>query len=71
MLKNSNFRLDHNSEDRLQSRWKFLWGLSGATDLSSYDPFLGPAVATTLGDNTVRAETGFSLHPISEFFNIG
>jgi hypothetical protein len=23
MLKNSNFRRDHNSEDRWQSRWKF------------------------------------------------
>jgi hypothetical protein len=61
-LKNSNFRLDHNSEDRWQSRWKFPWGLSGATDLPAYGPLLGLAVATIRGDNTLRAETGFSRH---------
>jgi hypothetical protein len=61
-LKNSNFRLDHNSEDRWQSRWKFTWGLSGATDLSAYDPLLGLAVATTREDNTMRTEAGFSRH---------
>jgi hypothetical protein len=37
-------------------------GLSGATDLSACDPLLGPAVATTRGDNTMRAEAGFSRH---------
>ena len=40
----------------------FLWGLSGATDLSPYDPLLGLAVATARGDNTMRAEAGFSRH---------
>ena len=62
LLKNSNFRGDHNSEARWQPRWKFPWGLSGATDLSACDPLLGPAVATTRGDNTMRAEAGFSRH---------
>ena len=62
LLKNSNFRVDHNSEDRWQPRWKFPWGLSGATDLSAYDPLLGLAVATTRGDNAMRAEVGFSRH---------
>jgi hypothetical protein len=62
MLKKSNFRGDHNSEDRWQPRWKFPWGLSGATDLSAYDPLLALAVASTRGDNAFRAEVGFSRH---------
>ena len=49
LLKNSNFRGDHNSEDRWQPRWKFPWGLSGATDLSAYDALLALAVASTRG----------------------
>ena len=61
-MKNSNFRGDHNSEDRWQPRWKFPWGLSGATDLSAYDPLLALAVASTRGDNAFRAEVGFSRH---------
>jgi hypothetical protein len=60
LLKNSNFRGDHNSEDRWQPRWKFPWGLSGATDFSAYDPLLALAVASTRGDNAFRAEVGFS-----------
>ena len=56
LLKNSNFRGDHNSEDRWQPRWKFPWGLSGATDLSAYDALLALAVASTRGDNAFRAE---------------
>ena len=62
LLKNSNFRGDHNSEDRWQPRWKFPWGLSGATDLSAYDALLALAVASTRGDNAFRAEVGFSRH---------
>jgi hypothetical protein len=62
LLKNSNFRGDHNSEDRWQPRWKFPWGLSGATDLFAYDPLLALAVARTRGDSAFRAEVGFSLH---------
>jgi hypothetical protein len=62
LLKNSNFRGDHNSEDRWQPRWKFPWGLSGATDLSAYDPLLALAVASACGDNAFRAEVGFSRH---------
>jgi hypothetical protein len=62
LLKNSNFRGDHNSEDRWQPRWKFPRGLSGATDLSAYDPLLALAVASTRGDNAFRAEVGFSRH---------
>ena len=62
LLKNSNFRGDHNSEDRWQPRWKFPWGLSGATDFSAYDPLLALAVASTRGDNAFRAEVGFSRH---------
>ena len=62
LLKNSNFRGDHNSEDRWQPRWKFPWGLSGATNLSAYEPLLALAVATTRGDNAFRAELGFSRH---------
>jgi hypothetical protein len=60
--KNSNFRGDHNSEDRWQPRWKFPWGLSGATEFSAYDPLLALAVASTRGDNAFRAEVGFSRH---------
>jgi hypothetical protein len=55
-LKNSDFRCDHNSQDRWQPRWRFPWGLSGATDLSAYDPLLALAVATTRGDNVFRAD---------------
>jgi hypothetical protein len=62
MLKNSNLRGDHNSEDRWQPRRKFPWGLSGATDLSAYDPLLALAVASTRGDNAFHAEVGFSRH---------
>src|ERR1700722_8639214 len=62
MLKNSNFRGDHNSEDRWQPRWKFPWGLSGATDFSADDPLSALAVASTRGDNAFRAEVGFSRH---------
>ncbi len=62
LLKNSNFRGDHNSEDRWQPRGKFPWGLSGATDFSAYDPLLALAVASTRGDNAFRAEVGFSRH---------
>jgi hypothetical protein len=61
-LKNSNFCVAHNSEDRWRPRWKFPWGLSGATDLSAYDPLLALAVATTRGDNAFHAEVGFSRH---------
>jgi hypothetical protein len=46
-VENSNLRLGHNSGGRWQSRWKFLLGFGGQTDLSAYDPLLCLAVATT------------------------
>jgi hypothetical protein len=69
-LKNSNFRLDHNSEDRWQSRWKFPWGLSGATDLPAYGPLLGLAVATIRGDNTLRGNGFFAAPQFPTFSTI-
>jgi hypothetical protein len=60
LLKNSNFRLDHNSEDRWQPGWKFPWGLGGATGLATCDPLVGLAVATTRAGNTMRAKARFS-----------
>ena len=72
LLKNSNFRGDHNSEDRWQPRWKFPWGLSGATDLSAYDPLLALAVASTRGDNAFPRGSGiFAAPQFPTFFNIG
>jgi hypothetical protein len=60
LLKNSNFGLDHNSEDRWQPQWKFPEGLGGATGFAACDPLIGLAVATTGLENTMRAEAGFS-----------
>ena len=48
----------------------FLWGLSGATDLSPYDPLLGLAVATARGEITLCArKRDFRGTSISDFFN--
>ena len=68
-MKNSNFRGDHNSEDRWQPRGKFPWGLSGATDFSAYDPLLALAVASTVETTLSARKWDFRGTSISDFFN--
>jgi hypothetical protein len=41
MLKNSNFGLDHNSEDRWQPGYKFLSGFGDQTGFAVCDPLAG------------------------------
>ena len=37
-LKNSNFCVDHSSEDRWQAQWKIPQGFGGGTGFADYDP---------------------------------
>src|SRR5277367_4552716 len=59
MLKNSNFCLDHSSEDRWQPRWKIPWGFGGVTGFAACDPPTWLAVTTTSLDDAMRAGTRF------------
>ena len=47
VLKNSDFRFDHNSEDRWRPRWKIPWGFGGRAAFAACDPSIGLAVANT------------------------
>jgi hypothetical protein len=60
MLKNSNFCIDHGSEDRWQPRWKIPSGFGGLTGFAPRDPLIRLAVTTTSLDDPMRAETRFS-----------
>ena len=60
VLKNSDFRFDHNSEDRWQPRWKIPWGFGGRAAFAACDPPIWLAVATTGLDPAMGAKTRFS-----------
>ncbi|MGA7198018.1 hypothetical protein, partial [Roseiarcus sp.] len=57
VLKNSDFRIDHNSEDRWQPRWKILWGVGGRAALAACDPPVCLAVTATSLDDVIGAKT--------------
>jgi hypothetical protein len=54
-LKNPDFRIDHNSEDRWQPRWKFPWGVRRTGRVCRVRPPVCLAVATTGLDNAMGA----------------
>ena len=57
VLKNSDFRFDHNSEDRWRPRWKIPWGFGGRAAFAACDPSIGLAVATTGLDHAIGSKT--------------
>ena len=71
MLKNSDFRFDHNSEDRWQPRWKIPWGFGGRAAFAACDAPICLAVATTGLDTAMGAKTRFSRSLNFRVFNIG
>jgi hypothetical protein len=59
-LKNSNFFVDHNSEDRWQLRWKTPWGFGGLAGFAACDSPIWLAVTTTSLDDAMRVGARFS-----------
>jgi hypothetical protein len=60
MLENSDFCVNHNSEDRWQPRWKIPQGFGGLIGFAACDPPTWLAVTTTSLDDAMSAGTRFS-----------
>jgi hypothetical protein len=68
-MKNSNFCVDHNSEDHWQPRWEMLGVLGGLTEFPACDSPRWLAVTTACLNDAMRAGRDFRVCLICEFFN--